>query len=484
MSTDTHTTKNVVTRFAPSPTGFLHAGNYRTALFSYLFARHHGKNAAQPSRFILRIEDTDKSRSKKEYENNIVESLKWLGLDYDEFNRQSDRVQLHTDYIKKLIDSGHAYVSKETPKEPADPTEKKDRTEVIRFKNPNKKVSWNDLIRGTIEFDTTELGDFVIARSMTEPVFHLVVVVDDHEMGITHIIRGEDHISNTPRQILIYEALGLISPLYAHIPLLLAPDRSKLSKRKGALPITDYRDRGYLPEALVNYMALLGWNPNVKNTDGTDRELFVLDELVDLFDLSKIQKGGAIFNEEKLAWVNRQYLTRLSDTDFIERAETFFPEMFLGLKKTAAHSFKKILPLIREKIQTFSEIPALFGPEGELSFISPQFATSDLLPYAKESLMWRKEKNISQTIIHLKEAIRLIETLGSADTDFSAENIKNILWPYVISIPAESGGKGSVLWPLRYALSGKEKSPDPFIIADILGKNETLRRLRLASDAL
>jgi glutamyl/glutaminyl-tRNA synthetase len=201
----------VVTRFAPSPTGLLHAGNYRTALFSYIFTlQNKGK-------FVLRIEDTDKARSKKEYEYNIIESLNWLGIKYDEFYRQSDRTEIHKSYIKKLIDSGKAYISKEIPKEAGD------RSEVIRFKNPNKKVSFVDLVRGKIEFDTTDLGDFIIAKSMEEPVFHLVVVVDDFEMGITHIIRGEDHISNTPRHILIQEALSIPTPLYAHIPLLLGP---------------------------------------------------------------------------------------------------------------------------------------------------------------------------------------------------------------------------------------------------------------------
>src|SRR3989344_309501 len=270
--------KKVITRFAPSPTGLLHAGNYRTALFAYIFAL---KNKGE---FLLRIEDTDKVRSKKEYEDNIIESLKWLQIKYNKFFRQSERTEIYKNYIKKLIDSGHAYISKETPKE------KEGRKEVIRFKNPNKKISWDDLIRGKIEFNTTELNDFVIAKSIDEPVFHLVVVIDDYEMGITHIIRGEDHISNTPRQMLIYEALGLPIPLYAHIPLLLAPDRTKLSKRKGALPITTYRDRGYLPEALINYMVLLGWNP------GTEQEIMTFDEMMDQFALEKVQKSGAIFN--------------------------------------------------------------------------------------------------------------------------------------------------------------------------------------------
>ena len=215
----------IVTRFAPSPTGLLHAGNYRTAVFSYLFARQHG------GKFILRIEDTDRERSRPEYEVNILESLAWLGLDFDEKYRQSENASVHREYLEKMIASGHAYISQETP------TKEGERAEVIRFKNPNKKVLFPDLIRGDIEFDTTELKDFVIAKSLDEPVFHLAVVVDDFTAGVTHVIRGEDHISNTPRQILIQEAIGAPCPIYAHLPLVLAPDRSKLSKRKGALPL-------------------------------------------------------------------------------------------------------------------------------------------------------------------------------------------------------------------------------------------------------
>ena len=298
--------QKIVTRFAPSPTGLLHAGNYRTALFSYLFARH------VKGTFLLRIEDTDKARSKKEYEDNIMESLAWLGLPHDGFARQSDRIDIHKKRLEQLIASGHAYISKEIPKEPGD------REEVIRFKNPNKKVKFHDMIRGFIEFDTTELGDFVIARSMEEPVFHLVVVVDDIDMGVTHIVRGEDHISNTPRQILIYEALGSPLPEYAHLPTVLAPDKTKLSKRKGALPITAYRDRGYLPEAMVNYLALIGWNPALN-----DREFFTMAELIEHFDLKDVQKSGAIFNEEKLAWFNRQYMAKLTDEEFLACAKPF-----------------------------------------------------------------------------------------------------------------------------------------------------------------
>lgn len=284
---------------APSPTGKLHIGTARTALFNYLFAKKHG------GKFILRIDDTDKERSTKEFEESILESLKWLGIHYDEVYRQSERTDIYNSYLKKVIDSGKAYVSKEEVKEEGQ------RSEVIRLKNPNKKVTFKDLVRSEVTFDTTELGDIVIAKSMEEPLYHFTSVVDDHEMGVTHIIRGEDHISNTPRQILIQEAIGAKSPEYAHLPLILAEDRSKLSKRKHgeSVSLDYYRDKGYSPEAINNYMALLGWNP------GTEQEIFTLDELIEAFDMSRVHKGGAILDENKLAWVNRKHFNRTRDNE-------------------------------------------------------------------------------------------------------------------------------------------------------------------------
>jgi glutamyl-tRNA synthetase len=274
--------EKVVVRMAPSPTGNFHVGGARTALYNFLFAR---KN---DGKFILRIEDTDKERSKKEFEDDIFESLKWLGLEHDESYRQSERGEVYKSYIERMLKDNSAYESPD---------------KVIRFKNPNKKIRFNDLIRGEIEFDTTELQDFVIAKNVNKPLYHLAVVVDDFESGITHVIRGEDHISNTPRQILIQEAIKAPRPIYAHLPLILAPDRSKLSKRKHgeSVSLDYYRDKGYSPAAIINYLALLGWNP------GTEQEIFTLEELIKVFDLSRVHKGGAIFDEKKLAWVNRKH---------------------------------------------------------------------------------------------------------------------------------------------------------------------------------
>ncbi|MEI6397008.1 MAG: glutamate--tRNA ligase [Candidatus Taylorbacteria bacterium] len=443
----------IITRFAPSPTGYFHSGSYRTALFSCIFARQN------EGKFILRIEDTDKLRSKKEYEENIMESLEWLGLKFDSLYKQSDRTEIYRKYIQRLIDSGHAYISKETPKE----SHAKDgadtiapmRTEVIRFKNPNKKVAFDDMIRGRVEFDTTELGDFVIAKSMEEPVFHLVVVVDDIEMSVTHIIRGEDHISNTPRQMLIYEALGVTPPIYAHIPLLLGKDRSKLSKRKGAVPITEYRRKGYLPQALVNYLALLGWHP----TD--DKELFTFEELVQKFDLHRVQKGGAIFDEEKLAWFNKQYMLKLSDQEFADLASPFMPEWL----SSGSDKSKRLVPILKEKITSFGDIGGLLSVTGELGFIK------DISDYPAELLLWKKDPNPKTAAAHLKKALEII----SEEKEFTTASIKVALWSY-----AETAGKGDVLWPLRVALTGQEKSPDPFVCAFLLGREETLKRMKNA----
>ena len=274
--------RQVIVRMAPSPTGKFHVGSARTALYNFLFAR---KN---DGKFILRIEDTDKERSKKEFEDDILEGLEWLGLKYDELYRQSERGEGYKSYVEKMLSQDLVYESDD---------------KVIRFRNPNKKIKFNDLVRGEIEFDTTELKDFVIARSVDEPLYHLAVVIDDFESGITHVIRGEDHISNTPRQILIQEAIGAPRPLYAHLPLILAQDRSKLSKRKHgeSVSLDYYREKGISPAAVINYLALLGWNP------GTEQEIFTLEELIKVFDLSRVHKGGAIFDEKKLAWVNRKH---------------------------------------------------------------------------------------------------------------------------------------------------------------------------------
>lgn len=397
---------------------------------------------------VFRIEDTDKERSKKEYEENIIECLEWLGIKYDSGPfRQSERNEVYRKYLKLLIDNGSAYISKET---------EGDRSEVIRFKNPNKKIKFTDLVRGEVEMDTTDLKDFVIARDMDEPLYHLTVVVDDHEMSVTHVIRGDDGISNTPRQILIQEGIGAKRPIYAHIPLILATDRSKLSGRHGAVSVTEFRDLGYLPEAFVNFLALLGWNP------GGEQEIYSMTELIDIFTLEKVQKAGAIFNIEKLNWFNKKYIEKLDEETFLKHAEKFMP------KDLSRDILKKVLPLLKDKISFFAQIPELF--KTELSFIYT------VAEYPVEKLMWKQE-----SLAASKDNLKLvIETLsGLSEKDFTADQVKTTLWPL-----AEKHGKGNVLWPTRFALSGQDKSPDPFIISAILGKDETLKRLRAAHERI
>ncbi|OHA92097.1 MAG: hypothetical protein A3J09_01205 [Candidatus Zambryskibacteria bacterium RIFCSPLOWO2_02_FULL_51_21] len=392
--------ENIVVRMAPSPTGYLHIGSVRTTLFNFLFARHNG------GKYILRIEDTDKERNKKEYEDDILNGLKWLGLEHDEFYRQSERTDVYKGYLKKMIDDGLAYVSKEEPKEEGQ------RDEVIRFKNPNKKIQFDDLVRGSVEFDTTELGDFVIAKSVEEPLYHLAVVVDDHESKVTHVIRGEEHISNTPRQILIQEAIGAERPIYAHLPVIVDESRKKLSKRKhgAAVWLSTYKDEGYLPEAIINYMALLGWNP------GTEQEIFTLQELIGVFDFSHVQKSSAFFDVKKLQWVNKEHI--------------------------------KLLPKEGQRKILLKEI------ENE-----PYMAGEPDLDV--EKISWKKVSK-EETLKHLAEAKKIIEENGN-------------LMEY-----AEREGKGNVLWPVRYALTGAEASPDPFTMLEILGKEKSLKRLERA----
>ena len=386
--------EEVVVRMAPSPTGYFHIGSARTALFNFLFARQHGGT------FIFRSEDTNDERSKKEYEDNIIKTLKWLGLDYDQFFRQSERQNIYKSYIRKMLDNGSAYISKEEPKKEGQ------RSEVIRLKNPNKKIVFQDVVRGEVQFDTTELGDVVIAKSLEEPLYHLAVVVDDHEMRITHVIRGEDILSSTPRHILIQEAIGAKRPVYAHIPLILSPDRSKLSKRYGATSIDEYKQRGFLPQAILNYLALLGWNP------GTEQEIFTLEELIKVFDISHIHKGGAIFDEKKLEWVNKQHIN-------------------------------------------------LLPPEEKLKIIAKDFDTQSIPKLDKNKICW-KDTSVEETLKHLENAKEIIEENGD-------------LMSY-----AEREGRGNVLWPVRYALTGREASPDPFTIMEILGKEKSIKRLEKA----
>ncbi|WP_457599924.1 glutamate--tRNA ligase [Hydrogenivirga sp.] len=361
----------VKTRFAPSPTGFLHLGNARTAIFSYLFARHHGGS------FILRIEDTDRERSRKEYEELLLQDLEWLGMEWDEFYRQSERFDIYREHVDKLLESGHAYPCFCTPEELE--AERKEaqrrgvayrysgrcrvltRDEVDRLKGEGKPftvrfrvpdgetVVFEDLVKGHIAINADDFGDFVIVRSDGSPTYNFVVVVDDALMGVTHVVRGEDHIPNTPKQILIYRALGYKVPKFAHLPVILGEDRSKLSKRHGAVSVKNYREEGYLPEALFNYLCLLGWSP-----PNSDREIFSKEELIDLFELKDVNSAPAVFNKDKLRWMNGVYIRE------VVSLERLYESMLPFLKEAGYNVededyVKKVLERTRDAYDTFSE---------------------------------------------------------------------------------------------------------------------------------
>ena len=443
-----------VTRFAPSPTGLLHAGNYRTAVFAYLFAKH------TRGAFILRIEDTDAARSKPEYEANIFETLAWLDLPADKTYRQSEHRARHKELLEKLIANGTAYISKEIPKNPGD------REEVIRFRNPGGTRTFTDVIHGEITTAVDDLGDFIIARSLNEPVFHFAVVVDDADEQVTHIIRGGDHISNTARQMLIRSALGFPEPLYAHLPLIMDNNHKKLSKRAGAKALTEYRDMGILPEALLNYLSFLGWNP------GDDREYLSRQELIDSFDLSRVQKGSAVFDEIKLLSVNQHWMRELSDEKFLACLDFVNPESSEGFTKSLnSEILKKAVTLLKERAQTFRQAQEMLSGELSCLFNEPILDRNQLIL-----------KELPEHHGMTKSALEgLFEALKTLPKEITAEEVKKVLMPIADAEEVkEKGGRGAVLWPLRYALSGQDRSPDPFTIISILEKEETISRIQKA----
>ena len=432
---------SIVTRFAPSPTGLKHAGNYRTAVFCYLFAK---KNNGL---FLIRIEDTDLARAKEGAEEIIFETLAWLGITPDQPpTRSSERVERHKELLKKMVAEDRAYVSHEPKKD--DPNQMVD---VVRLRNPKTTVTFHDEIRGDITFDTTEHGDFVIARNMDDPLYHFAVVVDDGDSGITHIIRGEDHISNTPRHILIQRALGFAQPSYTHLPLLLGTDRSKLATRNGAKPLIEYRDSGILPEAMLNYLAFLGWNP------GDDREYLSREELIEAFDITRVQKGSAIFDEVKLLSVNQHWMRELSNENFLKNLNTDCPA--------------SVIPLLKERAKTFKEAREMLAGELACLFSVPILDPVQLV--AKEP---KDRSGMTKTALE-----SLLEALKSLPEGLSADTAKEALMPLANAEEAKGkGGRGAVLWPLRYALSGQERSPDPFTLVSVIGPKESLSRIQNA----
>lgn len=447
----------IITRFAPSPTGFLHIGGARSALFNYIYTKQKG------GKILLRIEDTDLERNKDKFTEGIFKAFEWLDLKFDDTKKQSDNFPIHRKYLEKLIADGYAYVSKVSEEELSEAAKegKTLREEVIRFKNPNKVITFTDLIRGEVSVDTTDLGDFVIAKSLDEPIFHLSNVVDDILMGVTHIIRGEEHLANTPRQILIWEAIGERErATYAHIPLILAENKEKLSKRKHGeiVSVEYYKNKGYLKEAFINFLAFLGWNP------GGEREIYTLEEIIKEFNIEKVQKGGAVFNVEKLNWFNKEYIKLQSEEEQIEWIKNYLP----NIEKYSEEMLKNLRPVLVDRISYYGELKDMCEA-GELDF----YLTAPIYKNPSE-IIWKKSDK-ENAILNLN----LIQEI-LADRD---EEDLNILWEKIYKL-AEEKGKGDILWPLRYALSGKEKSPDPKSLLTILGKNEALERVKKAILAL
>lgn len=419
----------------------MHIGTVRTALFNYLFAKQHGGT------YFVRIEDTDKARNKPEWVDAIWRDFEWCGILPDQRYVQSAHLARHRELLHGLVAAGNAYESEEPAKD--DPSRT---VRVIRLRNAGNDLTFDDLVRGEVTFNTAELGDFVIARSIDDPLYHFAVVADDADAGVTHVIRAEEHLSNTPRQILIQEALGFPRPLYAHIPLILAPDRSKLSKRHGAVSVEEFRDAGFVPEALINYLALLGWNP------GTDQELFSLPELVSAFKIEQVQKAGAIFDMEKFRWFDHAHLLHMPDDAFAARYRDFAGES----------PAPALIPLLKERARTLGEAKALVEG-GEFSFMA------DTLSYERSLLLKGAKTDAATAGAHLAAVATLLESI----TEFDAESVKDAVFPY-----ATEKGRGAVLWPLRVALSGRERSPDPFVIAALIGKEKTLARIKNAQALL
>ena len=438
-----NTNQKVITRFAPSPTGLPHLGTAMYALLNYLYARQNNGTV------LMRSEDTDPVRSKPEHEKQIIDGLAWLGIKADDFYRQTDRLDIYKKYIAKMIADGTAYVS-------ADTNEKGETRDVVRFKNPNKVITFHDSSRGDISVDTTDLKDFIIARDINSPLYHLTVVVDDHETGVTHVIRGEDGLANTPRQILIHEAIGAKRPIYAHYPFIILPDRTKMAKRNGAKSLQEYMRLGYLPEAIVNFIILMAWHPK------DDRELFTIADLIKEFQLERIGKSGAILDEKKLDWLNKEYLKQLKGNERNSAIRERLESLGLGEKVS-----EKVYQIIFDHIFKWSDIDTM-ARAGELDyyFKAPEYDT--ILIY------WKGTPAVEETKKHLEYVISILK--NAPEEIFSdMEKIKSLIFNY-----ATENGKGQVLWPLRVALSGRDKSPDPFTLIYILGKDETLFRINNA----
>lgn len=427
-------------RFAPSPTGFLHIGSARTALFNWLFARHEG------GKFFLRIEDTDKERSKQEFLDEILSSLKWLGLDWDgELVFQSQRTDIYRQHAEKLLKEGKAYHEEKA----------------IRFRVPKEgKIIVEDLLHGPIEFDLTQHGslaeDLVIFKSDGSPTYNFAVVCDDSAMGITHVIRGDDHISNTPKQLPLYDALGFKKPIFCHIPLILGEDRSRMSKRHGATSIREYQEVGFLPEAIVNYLTLLGWSP------GNNEEILPKEELIKRFDLKRVLKTGAVFSKEKCEWMNGQYARKLLIPDLTNRLVPFLEARGLWNKNGDRAWLERLVLLFQERIFKLSDFPDLAG-----------FFFEEKIIYGDEALNeFKKDPRLKNAF---QKYADLLENLPDFETKTIEEKSRALMKDLAMS------GK-EFIHPCRMAVTGRSVSPGFFETVALLGKKKAVERLRQASN--
>lgn len=492
--------EEIRTRIAPSPTGVFHIGNARTALFNWLFARRFG------GKFILRIEDTDKERSKEEYELDIMEGLSWLGLDWDEGPeapnkngpyRQKERLEIYKKYADQLLTDKFAYwcyctleelaAEKKAQEEKHQPPKysgkcrnltgaqiekhkAEGRKPALRFKiEETEKITFKDLIKGEMEFDPQLFGDFVIVKSDGLPTFMFAGAIDDAEMKISHVIRGEDHLSNTPRQILLAKAMNLPIPEYGHLPMILNADRTKMSKRKNPVSLThDYRDQGYLPEAMVNFLVLLGWSPSAKATgdkspqEPQKDEIYSILDLINEFDLADVGKSPAIFDPNKLDYFNGVYIRKLDLGELAKRCLPFLEKA--GLVKKESEIVLKAVGLVQERMKKLSEVPVLTS----FLFRKPQY---------QASLLITKGSAKETTLKALQEGLAVL----NEESDFSRDSVEALLRALATKLGISAA---EILWPLRVALSGAPASPGTFELLEFFGKEESLARIQTAIDML
>jgi len=422
-------------RFAPSPTGYLHIGGARTALFNWLYAQSQNQGE-----FILRIEDTDKQRSQEEFVGEILDSLKWLGFNWDELYYQSQRFEIYRDYSQRLLKEGRAYIEKSA-----------DNREAIIFKVNPKKIKINDLIRGEIEFDTAVIKDQVLMKSDGTPTYNFACVVDDITMNISHVIRGDDHISNTPKQVLLYEAIGAPAPKFAHLPLILGQEGGRLSKRTGATAISDYRKMGYLPEALVNYLLLLSWSV------GDDREVINIKEAIKLFDINDVNKTAAAFDLKKLDWMNNQYL-KIRDPEKLtdELIPLLVEKKYIPKDNFDRTYLVSLVKLFQGRLSTLKD----FADWADFFFLQDL----KIEPQAKEKFL---SKDLS------KEFKLFMERLDKLE-QFDIVNIEGAFRELVKELKLEAK---TLIHPVRVVLTGKTIGPGLFEVIYYLGKERTKQRL-------